>query len=258
GPRHPGRAPRHGGGGGPRSAGECTAAGVRQEGDGLAALVGDHLVDAGPAPQRRGENAASAGCDDEVDGPERARQAFLQRRQRTRHPGRPEHSTRAEHEADSWAGSPGHRFRTHEHLPGPPPAPPPGAAFRAYLLVSHHGARYDPVRRPAGPAAIGDNPRPVSSRRWLAWPAPREGSGPGPAAVAGSAGSSCLSAAQAAICAREENPSLARMLATCRAAVAGLMKSSSAMDLLLRPSATSAATWRSRGVSVPGGAVATS
>ncbi len=74
--------------------------------------------------------------------------------------------------------------------------------------------------------------------------------------AAGRARSSCLSAAQAAICAREENPSLARMFATCRAAVAGLMTSSSAMALLLLPPATSAATSRSRGVSVPGSAAA--
>ena len=72
----------------------------------------------------------------------------------------------------------------------------------------------------------------------------------------GSIRSSCLSAAHAAIWVRDENPSLARMFATCRAAVAGLMNSSSAMALLLRPLATSATTWRSRGVSVAGSAAA--
>ena len=51
---------------------------------------------------------------------------------------------------------------------------------------------------------------------------------------------------------RELKPSLAMMLATCRAAVAGLMDSSPAMALLLRPSAISVATCRSRRVSVVG------
>jgi hypothetical protein len=47
------------------------------------------------------------------------------------------------------------------------------------------------------------------------------------------------------------------MLATCLAAVVGLMESSPAMALLLRPSATSEAIWCSRGVSELGGADAT-
>ena len=42
------------------------------------------------------------------------------------------------------------------------------------------------------------------------------------------------------------------MLATCLAAVAGLMDNTPAMALLLRPSAISAATCRSRRVSVVG------
>src|SRR5215468_7516429 len=45
------------------------------------------------------------------------------------------------------------------------------------------------------------------------------------AAAAGPAGPGRWPAAQAAICVREENPSLARMLATWRATVAGLMTS---------------------------------
>jgi hypothetical protein len=43
------------------------------------------------------------------------------------------------------------------------------------------------------------------------------------------------------------------MLAMCLATVAGLITSSSPMDLLLRPSATSAAISSSLGVSAPGG-----
>lgn len=48
------------------------------------------------------------------------------------------------------------------------------------------------------------------------------------------------------------------MLATCLATVAGLMTSSLAMSLLLRPSAISAAISRSRGVSELGGRAAVS
>src|ERR1035438_974505 len=59
-------------------------------------------------------------------------------------------------------------------------------------------------------------------------------------------------ATQAAICARELKPSLVSMLATCRATVAWLITSSSAMARLLRPRAISAAISRSRGVSVDG------
>ena len=61
-------------------------------------------------------------------------------------------------------------------------------------------------------------------------------------------------AAQAAIWAREVKPSLDRIFATWRAAVAGLMTSSSAMPLLLCPWAMSAVISRSRGVSEGGGA----
>src|SRR5947209_20326867 len=61
----------------------------------------------------------------------------------------------------------------------------------------------------------------------------------------------------AAIWVRELNPSLAMMLATCRAAVVWLMDSSSAMALLLRPLASSSAIWCSRWVSELGGAEAT-
>ncbi len=46
---------------------------------------------------------------------------------------------------------------------------------------------------------------------------------------------------QAAICARDLKPSFDMMLATCLAAVAGLITSSAAMALLLRPSAMRAA-----------------
>ena len=60
--------------------------------------------------------------------------------------------------------------------------------------------------------------------------------------------------AQAAICARDLKPSLVMMLATCLAAVAGLITSSAAMALLLRPAAMSAAISSSRGVSALGGA----
>ena len=52
----------------------------------------------------------------------------------------------------------------------------------------------------------------------------------------------------------EEKPSLARMLATCRAAVAGLITRSSAMALLLMPLAISSAISHSRQVSVVSGA----
>src|SRR5581483_9442895 len=62
--------------------------------------------------------------------------------------------------------------------------------------------------------------------------------------------------AQAATWARELNPSLARMFATCLAAVAGLITSSSAMALLLCPAAISATISRSRGVRPPGAAAA--
>ena len=55
---------------------------------------------------------------------------------------------------------------------------------------------------------------------------------------------------------REEKPSLARMLATCRAAVAGLITNSSAMALLLSPLATRSAISHSRPVSVVSGAAA--
>jgi len=57
---------------------------------------------------------------------------------------------------------------------------------------------------------------------------------------------------------RDLKPSLARMLATCRAAVVGLTDSSAAMALLLRPVAIRAAISCSRGVSELGGADATS
>src|SRR5580693_8418817 len=70
-------------------------------------------------------------------------------------------------------------------------------------------------------------------------------------------GSGGRSATHAAIWVREVNPSLAKMLATCRAAVVGLMDSSAAIALLLRPLATSAAIWCSRRVSELGGAAAT-
>ena len=66
------------------------------------------------------------------------------------------------------------------------------------------------------------------------------------------------SATHAAIWVRDLKPSLARMLATCRAAVVGLMDSSAAMALLLRPVAIRAAIWCSRGVSELGGVAATS
>ena len=59
-------------------------------------------------------------------------------------------------------------------------------------------------------------------------------------------------AAQAAIWAREVKPSLDRIFATWRAAVAGLIISSSAMPLLLWPCAISAVISRSRGVSDEG------
>src|ERR1039458_3971273 len=59
-------------------------------------------------------------------------------------------------------------------------------------------------------------------------------------------------ATQAAICARELKPSLVSMLATCRATVAWLITSSSAMVRLLRPREISPASSRSRGVSVDG------
>src|ERR1700722_13419775 len=63
-------------------------------------------------------------------------------------------------------------------------------------------------------------------------------------------------ATQAATWARELNPSLVSMLATCRATVAWLITSSSAIARLLRPLAISAAISRSRGVSVDGTAPA--
>src|SRR5262249_26104144 len=59
-------------------------------------------------------------------------------------------------------------------------------------------------------------------------------------------------AAHAATCALELKPSFRKMLATWRAAVAGLITSSWAMALLLRPRAIRATIWRSRGVSPPG------
>jgi RNA polymerase-binding transcription factor len=58
----------------------------------------------------------------------------------------------------------------------------------------------------------------------------------------------------AAICARFLKPSFAMMLATCLATVAGLITSSAAMALLLRPLAISTAISRSRAVSTPCGA----
>src|SRR3954470_14644366 len=62
-----------------------------------------------------------------------------------------------------------------------------------------------------------------------------------------------LSTAQAATCAREAKPSLVRMLVTCLATVAGLITSSSAMPLLLRPRAIRRAISRSLAVRVLGG-----
>src|SRR6185437_16416177 len=59
------------------------------------------------------------------------------------------------------------------------------------------------------------------------------------------------SAAQAATWARELKPSLPKILATCRAAVAGLMVSSSAMPRLDRPRAISRAISSSLAVSTP-------
>src|SRR5580693_4474025 len=90
--------------------------------------------------------------------------------------------------------------------------------------------------RPAVPAALD----PVEYHRPAARPVP------------------CgFSAIHAAIWVRELKPSLAMMLATCLAAVVGLMESSSAMALLLRPLATRVAIWCSRWVSELGGAEAT-
>src|SRR5690606_15444595 len=60
----------------------------------------------------------------------------------------------------------------------------------------------------------------------------------------------------AAIWLREWKPSLVLMLATCRATVAGLMNSCSAIDRLLIPRPTSWATSRSRGVSTAASASA--
>ena len=60
--------------------------------------------------------------------------------------------------------------------------------------------------------------------------------------------------AQAAISARLDRPSLARMFDTCTAAVLGEMNSRSASWPLVSPSATSAATSRSRAVSSPSAA----
>src|SRR5260370_679523 len=59
-------------------------------------------------------------------------------------------------------------------------------------------------------------------------------------------------AAHAATWARELNPSLMKILATCLAAVAGLITSSSAMPRLDRPRAIRAAISRSRAVSLDG------
>ena len=61
---------------------------------------------------------------------------------------------------------------------------------------------------------------------------------------------------QAAICARFLKPSFAMMLATCLATVAGLITSSAAIALLLRPLAISTAISRSLAVSPPSGACA--
>src|SRR3984885_5914602 len=64
-------------------------------------------------------------------------------------------------------------------------------------------------------------------------------------------GGSCL-AAHGATVVRELKPSLARMLATCRAAVAGLITSSSAISLLDRPLAMRSTISCSRVVSGDG------
>jgi hypothetical protein len=75
-------------------------------------------------------------------------------------------------------------------------------------------------------------------------------SGPGLAGAAGSWPTALPAVfAHAATWARDENPSLARMFATCRATVATLMTSSSAMALLRLPATISATICRSRWVS---------
>ena len=117
GQQQPGRANPQRGWRRPRAAGGLAHTGVRQHADGLAPLVGDHLLDADPAAQRRGKDAARAGPDDEVNVGERARQAFLQGGQRAGHPGRAEHTARPEHQAHPGAGPPGCHVRTHERLP---------------------------------------------------------------------------------------------------------------------------------------------
>ena len=117
GQQQPGRADPQRGRRRPRAVGDIAHTGVRQHADRLAPLVGDHLLDADPAAQRRGEDAARAGPDDEVDVRERARQAFLQGGQRAGHPGRAEHPARPEHQAHPGAGPPGCQVRTHERRP---------------------------------------------------------------------------------------------------------------------------------------------
>ena len=71
-----------------------------QDPRGLPALPGHQFAELSPAAQSRGQHAARAGPDDDVDVAGRARQPVLQAGQRARHPGRAEHAARPEHQAD--------------------------------------------------------------------------------------------------------------------------------------------------------------
>ncbi len=101
-----------------------------------------------------------------------------------------------------------------------------GARRRAPHSVPSPGGR-----RTAGPTFPTSGSRPTR-------PPSSPSKGPAPP---GNSRSASRSVIQAAICARDLKPSLSMRLATCRATVAGLITSSAAMALLLRPAAMSAA-----------------
>ena len=96
----------------------------------VTALQRDHLVQADPAAQRRRQHAARAGAHDQIDIVDRHRQPVLNGLQRTRHPGRPDHTA------------------CPQHQPNPSPRRPSPSPRRPS----------PPARRPSKPAARRPHP----------------------------------------------------------------------------------------------------
>ena len=89
-----------------------------QQAGGLAALPGRDLLERRAAAQGRGQHAARAGPDHQVDVADRAGQPLGQAGQGAGHPGRAEHAARPEHQGRGARGAMGaarHPIRTEHH-----------------------------------------------------------------------------------------------------------------------------------------------